>query len=305
MDNPSSLSSLGRNIIWQWCKRAYVAAAIIAISWALVTAWPVILRWEIGLLAYGASVTIVGWVAMVLVLGYGWSGSLRAWTGISLTMRQCIPMQAAAWVGRYLPGKLGLLAGKMQVCEQGAGWKTVTGSVLCEQVAFIVSGFALSSLAMPQWLSLMPLEIQKFRTVLLVALFIPLILFMIISVWVAKKHLRHAHMLWGLRLLLCSIAGHFLAGLGFYGLLATLIPTPVSLFYSIGLLSAAHTAGILAIFAPAGLGVREAVIVAILTPQIGWPLAVSVSALQRVLVVIADAFIGLLALGSILPPAKK
>lgn len=234
---------------------------------------------------------------MVLLLGQGWAGALRAWSGLHLGVRQWLPMQAAAWAGRYLPGKVGLLVGKMQACEQGASWKQVTGSVISEQLAFIGAGLALSGLAARYWQPLLPALLWQNAPACIAALLLPALAMLALGAWLARKRLPHAKPTWSLRLIFWSALGHVAAGIGFYLLLACLLADPPDLLASIGLLAAAHTVGVLAIFAPAGLGVREAVIAAALAPQVGWPQALAITALQRALVIIAD---GGIAVGALL-----
>jgi uncharacterized membrane protein YbhN (UPF0104 family) len=58
--------------------------------------------------------------------------------------------------------------------------------------------------------------------------------------------------------------------------------------------------GIVAFFAPAGLGVREGVLAGFLTPVVGGPVAASLAILVRVVVVLADAvFLSLIEVGSV------
>lgn len=297
VDNSSSPPSLNRHRFWRWFRRIYALATAAVLAWAMVAAWPALQQWKSSHILPGAIGSIAGWAGMVFLLGCGWAGALKAWSGLHLSPAQWLPMQAAAWVGRYLPGKLGLLAGKMQVCERGTHWKLVTGSVISEQIAFIASGTALSSLALPYWLPLLPPIFGQHQNLLLAALLSPLAVVIGLGAWCSTPHLPHAGRSWSTRLLLWSMLAHLVAGAGFHTLLASLLPSPPNLLTSIGLLAAAHTAGILAIFAPAGLGVREAVIAAALAPQLGWPQAAAVTALQRALVVIGDAGIALYALG--------
>ena len=61
-----------------------------------------------------------------------------------------------------------------------------------------------------------------------------------------------------------------------------------TLLYVISLLAAANVAGILAFFAPAGLGVREAVLVAGLAPYLSAGDALGIAAILRVLTLLAD-----------------
>ena len=295
MDDTSSTPTV--NIFWRWLKRLYAAAVVIALSLALIAAWPALQHVHSKNLWIGALGTMIGWGCMVMLLGLGWAGTFKAWTGLQLTPRQCLQMQASAWIGRYLPGKIGLLAGKMQACETGASWKQVTNSVLSEQVAFIVSGLALSALALPSWLPLLPRVARDSPHYLLVSILLaPSVVFIATGIWISKRILPHAKRTWSTRLLLWSAIGHLTAGGGFHILLSCLLSAPPTLNSSVGLLAMAHTAGIIAVFAPAGLGVREAVIVAALAPLLGWTEATAITALQRAFIVMADASIGLFSL---------
>ena len=87
-----------------------------------------------------AYVFMAAWVAMAFVLGASWALLLRWRFGVRLGIREWLPIQALAWGGRYLPGKLGLLAGKFALLGRGMlDAKRLTYSVLWEQVAFVVS----------------------------------------------------------------------------------------------------------------------------------------------------------------------
>ncbi|SEB28647.1 hypothetical protein SAMN04489844_0081 [Nocardioides exalbidus] len=57
----------------------------------------------------------------------------------------------------------------------------------------------------------------------------------------------------------------------------------------------AHAVGVLVVFAPAGVGAREAVLVALLAPVLGVPGAVAVALLSRVAHAVADFLLALLA----------
>lgn len=293
MDDPATESPLKKNRAWRWFKAAYSVATIAILAWAVITAWPDLQQWNLATLAPGILASVAGWLLMVVLLGQGWSISFTAWSGISLGIRQWAPMQASAWAGRYLPGKVGLLAGKMRACEQGASWKHVTASVISEQLAFVATGVALTAWALP----LLPPQVAAIvhipRGLISVMLLLPLAL-LLIPTLLTLPALPESRS-WGIKLASWSLLGHLAAGLGFHALLLNTLPAPLPLMVSIGLLAAAHTAGVLAIFAPAGLGVREAVIASALAPMVGWPQAVAITALQRTLVIICDAAIALIA----------
>lgn len=72
-----------------------------------------------------------------------------------------------------------------------------------------------------------------------------------------------------------------------------------TLLVSVGAYSLSWTVGFLAVFAPAGLGVREAVMIAALHSQTTTAIAITVALVQRALSVVADAATGGVAVGLI------
>lgn len=303
MDDPATEPALKKNRAWRWFKAAYSVATITILAWAVITAWPQLQQWNLAKLAPGILASASGWLLMVLLLGQGWSISFSAWSGISLDIRDWAPMQASAWAGRYLPGKVGLLAGKMRACEQGANWKQVTASVISEQIAFAATGMALAAWALPLLHPTFAPGLHLPNWMLTGILLSPLAL-LLIPTFLALPALPRSRY-WGARLTIWSLLAHLAAGLGFHVLLSNTLPTPLSITTSIGLLAAAHIAGILAIFAPAGLGVREAVIAGALSPLVGWQQAIAITALQRTLAIICDAAITLFAAAFVLKTSKK
>src|SRR5690606_16368469 len=78
----------------------------------------------------------------------------------------------------------------------------------------------------------------------------------------ARSSVRQAAALSG-----CYLLAHAVAGLGLYLVLqALLADVGPSLAYTVGLLAAANVAGIIAVFAPAGIGIREFVLALGLSP---------------------------------------
>lgn len=306
MDSPEINAALTKSTYWKWAKRAYILCIGSLLCWALTEALPTLTLWSSQKLVPALAALGTGWILMVLLLGRGWATSLHAWSGTQLSTHQWLPMQLAAWSGRYLPGKLGLVAGKLQACEHGVSWKTVTTSVLCEQGAFIASGATLSILALPYWIALAPESMQttsqSHSTIFIVLAMTPVIMGGLFGMLTTRKGLTSAGSSWSIRLLGWSFLAHVSAGTGFHFFLRGLLDSPPTWLESIGLLAAAHTAGILAVFAPAGLGVREIVIATALAPQLGWPQAFAVSALQRGLVVLMDA---LLAVASLMTKSRS
>jgi uncharacterized membrane protein YbhN (UPF0104 family) len=89
-------------------------------------------------------------------------------------------------------------------------------------------------------------------------------------------------------------------------------PMP-SLLAATGAFALAHAVGVLVVFAPAGVGAREAVLVGLLAPVVGVPVAVAVTLLSRVVHALADFLSALAASvvasrgasGQAIPPAVQ
>ena len=65
-------------------------------------------------------------------------------------------------------------------------------------------------------------------------------------------------------------------------------PTPEDVLVAVAAFALAHAAGVLLVLAPAGLGAREAVLIALLAPAVGIPGAAAAALLARVAHTIAD-----------------
>lgn len=92
------------------------------------------------------------------------------------------------------------------------------------------------------------------------------------------------------RLSILSFAGWLMTGFGFYALiLAFNQPQTMTIGYATATYALAWTVGFLVIFAPTGLGPREAILTALLTPTYGATAAFSIALLARVWWTLADA----------------
>ncbi len=88
-----------------------------------------------------------------------------------------------------------------------------------------------------------------------------------------------------------QITGLVLLGLHFYFVIGTVGGTYVSPILAIGLLNVSLAAGMLAVFAPAGAGVREAILTLGLSPFMSPGSALLIALMSRVLTIIADVLV--------------
>jgi uncharacterized membrane protein YbhN (UPF0104 family) len=106
--------------------------------------------------------------------------------------------------------------------------------------------------------------------------------------------------------LLVFAAAHVLVGLSFHALLVALgHGDAFSAVESIGILTAAHLGGIVAVVAPAGLGVREALLAGLLAPALGGEAALAVALVTRVGATLGDVLFAPLALLPAAPGAAR
>lgn len=277
-------------------KAVYVAAVALALGWALFEVRGVLQNWPAWVGSPGVYAFVAGWCAMAFLLGLGWARVVRGYLGVDLAVRDWLPIQSIAWAGRYLPGKIGLLAGKLPLLERdGVGWRSLGFSVLYEQLAFLVVGSAVVLVSpLPfQWL-LLPIAVTApeglWLRIAVAGSIVAAFLF-------ASQHLaRQAEV--PRRpdgkdisvMIAIYVLAHVTVGIGFHlFILAFVEPAHAPVVaYSIGLLAAANIAGILALFAPAGIGVRDGVLALGLSPLMPLQEALGLAALLRILTLVAD-----------------
>lgn len=287
---------------------AFMVAALAAIGWA---AWRESAALGAAFAALAAQPlfalsSLAGYVGFVLLLALLWSALLRRIGGGPLTPRAALAVQSAAWSARYLPGKLGLAAAKVLLVPGdriAAGW-----AVAYEQVLFLGAGAAVVAACASGELALRAALLPGVAP-LVVAVVLALVLVAvargapwldrIVAARAGGGPSPRAHPGAGeLALRMAGFAAaHLMVGLGFLALLHALgHGTAVTPLQAIGALTAAHLGGILAVFAPAGLGVRELMLAALLAPALGAPEATAVALVTRAWATLGDLAIAPLAL---------
>lgn len=290
-----------------WAKAIYLCGVIAVLGWAVVDSAAQFQHWQHLFKDSRAYVFMAAWVAMAFVLGASWALLLRWRFGVRLGIREWLPIQALAWGGRYLPGKLGLLAGKFALLGRGVlDAKRLTYSVLWEQVAFVVSAAIAAAIFLVEPIGSSPDVLAgHWDLVRLLAGSGSVVLFLTLDTILRRMWPgpRTSECVLGagkrVLLLVIYLVPHLVVGIGSYPLLCALIPeaAPLGATGMIGLLALANMAGILAIFAPAGMGVREAVLGLGLMSFAPLPSVLAFAAVLRLLTLMADAVFFVLAGG--------
>lgn len=209
-------------------------------------------------------------------------------------------------LGKYIPGKVFMLAARLTYYkEEGAPLSRVTVCFFIENICTLLGAamlFIVSLLFFPNEL----LSDYQWITILLIAAFFIAINPRVINLVLKpigrllKKPLeipmRYSQMI---RVVLLFIANWLIVGVGFYILTRSICPAVElnQLLFCAGIWGVSAIMGILAVFAPSGLGVREGIITAGLMLIMPQNEAVVISVLSRLwqtipeLVLVLAAFV--------------
>jgi len=224
-----------------------------------------------------------------------------AWTRLASTMGLSAPLSKAgrayflSILGRYIPGKLGLALIRVEAYEGHAPRKVVMATAMELIIALTAAlllalvGLATSPASFPSYLRWAPLVII---IPLLIALSPPLVRRAVNTILrlAGREELDRfpsyrANLLF---VLLYTLPG-FLHGLGLFFVLNTLCHVPVSHYLTVtGIYYAANFIGVVAIFAPGGLGVREGILFLVLPALVGKENAILAAILIRLITVAAE-----------------
>ena len=208
-----------------------------------------------------------------------WQQRLRPWAGLRMFVRSNL--------ARYIPGAVWQFAGLAALAlEEGVSPVAVTGGVLLQQLVLLATGIALSIAFAPALLGSTGLTLPRWGWVA-IALG-GLVLLVVVFRRVAPRVSRRVALPnppWGSFAL--YVAGSTLGWVG-YGLAFWLLGRALlgdaapSLMLAAPAFIASYVAGIIAVFAPGGIVVREAALVAALAGHIGTDRAFLLAVAARV-----------------------
>ena len=221
-----------------------------------------------------------------------------------------LPEALAAWfyslLGKYLPGKVFLLAGRLHFYQrQGRSPLRISMSFMLESIC-VLSANVLVLLVAPLFADLPLVARYRGPALILLALFLlairPRHMEMVANPLLKLARRPPISLPVGYREMLAVVVvfaiNWLLLALGLYFLVSAIYPLELSyLFYLCGSFALASTIGILALFAPAGIGVREAVLVLALGAIMPQAVAVIVTLATRIWMTVGElAAVGVIAL---------
>ncbi|MGH7528792.1 MAG: lysylphosphatidylglycerol synthase domain-containing protein [Gemmatimonadales bacterium] len=279
---------------WLWAIQAAVAVVVIAlVARTLTRNWA-----EFRALRVALDVQPV-WLALAaLTVFVTYAFYIEAWRRLLAGWAQHIPFSAAARVwslanlGRYIPGKIWSVTGLVVLAQRaGVRGSAAATSTVAFQALVLGSGVAVVAAAAPQGASAVRLAIGFLVAAGSLALLVwePAArrLGQLLSSANPLPPLPLSAVAWGGALMLI---GWVTYGVAFWLLVRGLLPDPLlSLPAATGIFTFSYILGTLAVFAPGGLGVRELLLVSLLTPPLGTGGAVAVSVASRIFLTLTEA----------------
>lgn len=240
------------------------------------------------LMLLAAATTVLG---TYLVLIEAWRRLLRGW-GERLRFSQAAKIWFLSNLGRYLPGKVWSIAGLTVLARRAgvSGW-AAAGGALAMQALAVGTGACVVAVAVPGVVAPLQLGAAALAAGTAVAALTWSPLGATVSK-VVKPTLEFRALPVGTALLGAAITlvSWMTYGLAFWllarGMFATVDLAPRT---AMGVFAAGYLVGLLALFAPGGLGVRELVFVALLAPTMGGGSAVALTVGSRLLLTVTEA----------------
>jgi hypothetical protein len=267
----------------------WFAASVLGEHWHELRMTRLTLVLRPGWLALSGVATLVTYAFLIsawrgIVLGWGehiaWSQAVRVWTLSNL--------------GRYLPGKVWSVAGLAVLAQRAgvSGWAAVGAAVAIQSlvvgtgVAVVVA--AAPAAASPLWLA----SAAVVAAATMAALGAPPVV-RVLNRLVPSAGLRPLGGAAAARAALAILVSWVGYGLAFWCLARGLLgASALPLAAATGAFAAGNVIGLIALFAPGGLVVREGVLVALLTPALGPGPALALSVGSRILLTLTELVAG-------------
>jgi len=288
---------------WLWTVQGLVTLAVVAfVGRSIARNWSEFRSLHVRL-AFAP-----GWIAGSVVMVFlTYAMQIESWRRILAGWSQRLPFGPAArtWsvanLGRYVPGKVWSVAGLVVLAQQaGVAPGPAAASAFVIQAVSLGSGAAVVAAVTPHSAPPLRLALAGLAAVatILVLVWRPTALWLgrLVNAIAPLAPLAPSAVFAGTILTVLSWGTY---GAALWMLARGLVPDapiPLPLATAIGAFTLGYILGLLALFAPGGVGVRELVLVGLLAPFLGNGGAVVVSVASRVLLTLMEAAAALLTL---------
>jgi glycosyltransferase 2 family protein len=274
---------------------------VLAAVFVVVAIWDLKRRWQPGAVRvdYGlAALSMLPLALGCVLLGLGWIWLLARMSGAKIPALPAMAIHLESQAARYTPGKVGLPLVRMLGAEKLGTTSRIAGSsVLIEVLCFVATGGVMGPLVLllsGNLLARLTEALGVLGIVVLVGFVVALAVLMLVDRRYLPAKVRDLLKLDGAGPLVPAVlplihAGYWLtwAAHGYLTSRAVQAPVDVSLA-SMGFYVLAPVMGFLALAAPGGLGVREAVVSIALSASVGPAAALYAALISRGTSVIVD-----------------
>ena len=290
-----------RKRAWWWLLQLVVAGVVGALIWVqLVKNWSEYRSLEVTLTLHP------GWIALsVLLVFVSYAFSVEAWRRVIAGWAQHVPYGRAAriWLvanlGRYVPGKVWSVAGLVVLAQRAgvAPWAAAASAVAIQAIA-IGTAIAVVAAATPGAESPWRLAAAALLAVATIAVLASAKAVRLIARLMGQSgDIRPLPILAVAQSSALGVLAWVAHGVAFWLLARGLgLSGTLSVVTAAGVFPLGYVLGLLALFAPAGLGVREVVLTSLLAPAFGMGGAVALSVASRVLLTLTEVVAPLVAL---------
>lgn len=234
-------------------------------------------------------------VSSAILVWISYSILIAAWKGILSGWKQHIPPVTAATIwclsnlGRYLPGKLWSLAGLALLARRvGVNPLAATGSALVMQALAVGTGIAVLVGVTPSSITTVSVVVALVVAAIIVSLLCAPFGARLIAKLSGRDYepLPFSVVLWAVG---ATLVSWIVYGISFWMLSRGILPeSEFTISAATGVFAAGYVVGLLALFAPGGIGVREGVFIALLTQPLGPGGAVALSVASRLLLTLTE-----------------
>jgi hypothetical protein len=295
-----------RNKVFSVLKYLFVFLVIFFIGKSLFQNWEEIKRYSFELNIYSFMISVLLMLLSVFVFGMLWNLMLVKLSGRKMGIYAASYIHFSSWLGRYIPGKVGIVLTKI-IFGKKNGYKTkelVFASVY-ENVFIVLSSFLFGVPVVFSFFNVFSFSKPLFYILYIAVIIIgallashPSIFSRVINFFskIGKYSYTSSDDILSAQeviyyLFLYSFP-RLLSGLGFFFLISSIIPLDFSFaWYAIGVYSLSSVVGYIAVFAPSGIGVREAMVIFLLSGFFPVGISVLISVLSRIWIVFSDLLI--------------
>jgi hypothetical protein len=273
-----------------------VALVALFVGRALYVSWGELkgYEWRFDPAYLSASVVLIG--LYYLQQWGGWRLIMRSF-GDPLTRADSMHIWYSTILGRYVPGSVAMVAGRISLCRRrGIPASTTFASIVYENALILTTAVLITAASAPFWPAFRQGEYASFLAALApvcLALLHPAIFGRLANRLLAKTGRYPLEATLSYRRVLALVPyylmGWTLLGLGFAALAASVTPVrPGDIALLVGGYAFAWEVGFLSLVAPSGIGVKEGVLTAISALAFPVPVAVALAALSRLWQTLAE-----------------